>query len=94
MESGAGVRAAVDAVRQNRNEIGHRFRGDFSKKADFDPAQLVAGHCHVEVRHVGDRERLNTLYARRKQSHTAGAHFFYSILSPSGLHRNNAENNT
>lgn len=76
MESGAGVRVTVDAVRQNRNEIGHRFRGDFSKKTDFDPSQPVAGHCHVEVRHVGDRERLNTLYIHAENSRIQRAHIF------------------
>lgn len=59
MELGAGVRPAVDAFRQNRREIGHGFRRDLAEKSDLDSAQPVAGHIHVQVRHVGDRERLN-----------------------------------
>lgn len=82
MEFGAGVRAAVDAVRQNRNEIGHRLRCDFSEKTDFDPSQPVASYFHVEVRHVGDRERLNILYARRKQSYTADTRFLQYFVAP------------
>lgn len=82
MEFGAGVRAAVDAVRQNRNEIGHRFRCDFSKKTDFDPSQSVAGYFHVEVRHVGNGERLNILYTRRKQSYTTEAQFLQYFVAP------------
>jgi len=69
MESGAGVRPAADAFRQNGHEIGHRSRRDFPEKTDLDPAQLVAGYLHVQVRHVGDRERLDVLNSATQRTY-------------------------
>jgi len=62
MEFGAGVSAAVNACRQNRDKVGHRFRRDFAEKTDLDRTQLCAGHLHIQVRHIGHRERLEVLY--------------------------------
>lgn len=58
MESGAGVRAAVDAFRQNGDEVCHRFGRDLAEQPDLDSSQVAARYFHVQVRNVGDRERL------------------------------------
>lgn len=63
MEFGAGVSAAVDAFGQNGDKVGHRFRRNFAEKTDLDRTQLGAGHLHVQVRHVGHRERLEVTRA-------------------------------
>jgi len=58
MKPGAGVRPPANAVRQYGDEVGHRSRHRFAEKSDFDPSQIVARYFHVQVRHVGNPERL------------------------------------
>lgn len=62
MEFGASVCAPVNAFRENGGKVGNRFRRDFAEKTDLDRTQLGAGYLHIQVRHVGHRERLKVLY--------------------------------
>lgn len=61
MEFGACVSAALNALRQNGDKVGHSFRRDFAEKTNLDRTQLGAGNLHIQVRHVGHRESLEFL---------------------------------
>lgn len=71
VELGAGIRAAADAQRQYGREVGHRLGRGVAEQPDFDASQFLASHLDVQVRHVGDRERLYGLRAYPRKSNSA-----------------------